>query len=408
MKLENIRKYRKNIWTENYIFGDLCFWFLEKHPHQINRLEKILFLMQHESLTTYEVPLLVHKTYIDQDILYFPQLSELLRMREPDAINDPYYIYIKIKPYHYDKMMKKYEKLKERELNKEIQLLIENDSLNKEYFIFETPSTKKEFRKVRFSSHSFHYMIAGFSGLLCFALGLGLIVEVLCYYGYGLREYNSENLMQTIFFGAIFLGIYINSYLRGTKKPTRYEKNNVITSTSYRTVYSNEESDGLSYDDTISIDTHTIEIDKKQIQTTQDMINVERRMFDDICNMMIEVHKKYVDIDYVITLTRSKQIDLDSEKIIPYYRSEVFIYLARNHVILEAGKESGEWPGAFSELISTKRTSIKANSNYKKELLENIEWYSQVYIGNKDTYVENKEESDNFINGAVFVSWIEG
>ncbi|MEG0368040.1 MAG: hypothetical protein RR585_14455, partial [Coprobacillus sp.] len=92
MRVEKLRKKFKFEWTENYVFGDLCFWYLERNPIKINKLEKILFLMQHESLSTHGVPLLLYKTYIYDDGIYLRYLSDMLRISEPDAIYDKLHI----------------------------------------------------------------------------------------------------------------------------------------------------------------------------------------------------------------------------------------------------------------------------------------------------------------------------
>ncbi|MEG0275521.1 MAG: hypothetical protein RR630_00685 [Coprobacillus sp.] len=406
MRIDRIRKRYKLEWTKNYVFGDLCFWYLEKHSRQIHKLEKILFLMQHESLSTYGVPLLVYKTYIFDDGIYHRYLSDMLRIEEPDAIYDEKHIAEKLKQYNYNKMIKKYEKYTEKQLNDEIKRLIETNSLNKEYFIFEKYLNHKEMKRIRMFSHPFLFFMMGIFTLISFAIVLFFVVDLLSFIGITIREYNLEETQQALLFGSISIFFAIFYRKRAIKKPTKYESENSFPLTTLCNETNNNDK-GLLYNDEITISTQVIPIETTQIQTNLDIQNIEKRIFSDVCEMIRECAKKYPGVQYAVTLERSKVLELESEKLIQNYRSTIYVYLARNHIILERKEDEGEWPGSSSEILKIVRTKISINSRYKEEICEGIEWYSQVYLGDKETHYENKEESDRFVEEAYLIEWID-
>ncbi|MEG0593398.1 MAG: hypothetical protein RR512_08775 [Coprobacillus sp.] len=404
MRVEKLRKKFKFEWTENYVFGDLCFWYLERNPNKINKLEKILFLMQHESLSTHGVPLLLYKTYIYDDGIYLRYLSDMLRISEPDAIYDKLHIAEKVKQFQYEKMRKKYEKYTEKQLNDEIKRLINTNSLDKEYFVFEKYLHQKETKKIRMFSHPFLFGIMGLCIMLSFGMILSLILLLIK--GIIVREYNLEEIQQAIFFGTISTYIAISCRRKAIKKPSKYESKNNFTFTTFcNEADINEEA--LPYNDDIDISTQVDTIDTSQIQTNIQLQNIEKRIFNDICEMIKDCAKKYPGVYYAVTLERSKQLDLESEILVQNYRSTVYVYLTRNHIILERREDEGEWPGSNSEIIKIGRTKISINDNYKEEIKEGIEWFSQVYLGDKQTHYENKEESDLFVQNASYIEWID-
>lgn len=363
--------------------------------------------MQHESLKTYRVPLLVYETYIDGNMIHLKFLSELLRMSEPDAIKDEYKIEKKARSYKYEGMLKKYEKLKEAELNEKIKYLIDASALDERYFKYEKPSCKREIRKVRFMNHYFHYLVVLFIGITEIAILIILIPTILSFFcNIGVEVLSSDEFAEMIFFGVIGFVVIFNSYFRGTRKPTKYEKMYSFSPTTYTDMIT-DDNIGLPFDDTIKIQTNILNFDVSNIQTPQDIYNVEVRVFNDVCEMIKECAKKYHGIHYAVTLERSKSLSLDNEEMPKIYISSIFVYLARNHVILERGKGVGEWPGSFSEIIRIRGNKIKFEQNYKENILENIEWYSQVYLEDKETHFENKEESDQFVNNSSLIMWID-
>ena len=406
MKVDKIRKRHKLEWTQSYIFGDLSFWYLEKNHNQINKLEKILFLMQHESLTKYGVPLLVYKTYIYENGIYLRYLSDMLRISEPTAVNDQRHIDKKVKKYGYEEMMNKYAKYTERKLNDSIQELIQLNTLNKDYFVFEKYSNHKERKIVRMFSHFISFYLMVIFGMLLIAMFMCLIIDIFSYMGLTLRVYNSEETYQILFFGLISLIIVFFCGKYAIKKPVKYELENSFPFTTFCNE-TKEIDNQLPYNDAMVISSQMCSIDTNQIKTNLQIQNIEKQIFNDIYEMMLNCAQKYPHVDYVLTLERSRVLDIENEELPKWYSSTIYVYLTRNHVILERKKDEGEWPGASSEILKIKKNNVIVNEECKEVIREQMEWCSQVYLGDVESHFENKEESNHFLENSNLTKWIE-
>lgn len=135
------------------------------------------------------------------------------------------------------------------------------------------------------------------------------------------------------------------------------------------------------------------------------------RIFQEVCEMVRKLKQKHPSVGYVVRLECSDKIELDS-KLPNRYSAWIFVTLARNRTILESGKDSGEWPGACDEIIRVKNLSGKnkkliVSDTYKSSLATDLETVTDEYEARYLTYVENKEASDEILENACCVEWID-
>lgn len=135
------------------------------------------------------------------------------------------------------------------------------------------------------------------------------------------------------------------------------------------------------------------------------------RIFQEVCEMVRKLKQKHPSAGYVVRLECSDKMELDSE--LPNrYSAWIFVSLARNRTILESGKDTGEWPGACDEIIRVKSFSGKnkkliVSDTYKSSLAADLETVTAEYEASYLTYVENKEASDEILENACRVEWID-
>ena len=135
------------------------------------------------------------------------------------------------------------------------------------------------------------------------------------------------------------------------------------------------------------------------------------RIFQEVCEVVRKLKQKHPSVGYVVRLECSDKIEVDSE--LPNrYSAWIFVSLNRNRTILESGKDSGEWPGACDEIIRVKNLSGKnkkliVSDTYKSSLAADLETVTDEYEASYLTYVENKEASDEILENACCVEWID-
>lgn len=227
MKLEKIRKKHSASYSSTYVYGNLCARFNRQYPKEsIYKLEKILFLMQYESIKQYNLPLLAYNTYIYEGKIYLPYVSDLLRVAKahPDT-DDYYFIYSKVRKYKYDKMMKTLANKTEQELDIEIELLIRENKLQRGYFFFEPWDNKKMRKLARFMTNKKSWMFV-FFGPIAFLWFLALLTVIINLIIPNSGFYTiKEGIQALIFLFPIFiLCVYIVFLL--PLKPTKFEIEN--------------------------------------------------------------------------------------------------------------------------------------------------------------------------------------
>lgn len=135
------------------------------------------------------------------------------------------------------------------------------------------------------------------------------------------------------------------------------------------------------------------------------------RIFQEVCETVRKLKQKHPSAGYVVRLECSDKLELDSE--LPNrYSAWIFVSLARNRTILESGKDTGEWSGACDEIIRVKSFSGKnkkliVSDTYKSSLAAELEAVTVEYEASYLTYVENKEASDEILENACRVEWID-
>lgn len=226
MKLEKIMKKHSATYSSTYVYGNLCAKYTSQYPKEsIYKLEKILFLMQYESIKQYNSPLLAYNTYIYEDKIYLQYVSDLLRVAKAHPDTDDYFIYSKVRKYKYDKMMKTLANKTEQELDIEIELLIRENKLQRGYFFFEPGNNKNMRRLVRFMTNKKSWMFV-FFGPIAFVWILSLLTVIINLIIPNSGFYTIEEGIQAlIFLFPIFiLCVYIVFLL--PLKPTKYEIEN--------------------------------------------------------------------------------------------------------------------------------------------------------------------------------------
>lgn len=229
MKLERIQKRKKLYWTTTYVYANLCYDYFDHNKHiesTIIRLEKILFLMQYESLTKYKIPLLVYKTYIHNNKIYLRYLSDLLRVSKPYTASDnKYFMFMKVEKYKYEQMMNKYSKMADKDLNNKISELITNNLLPCEYFSYEE-YTRKDMRICARMQMDYKGKLIVILGLLSFPGIASAILLLLKIIGIHILSYSVSDLALTTLFTLPFLLVLIILLYKITTKPTKYEFEN--------------------------------------------------------------------------------------------------------------------------------------------------------------------------------------
>lgn len=134
----------------------------------------------------------------------------------------------------------------------------------------------------------------------------------------------------------------------------------------------------------------------------------EERILHDLCEMVRTLKEKHPSVEYVIRLECSERLEANSY-MPTCYSSWIFVSLCRNRIILERGKDSGEWPGVCDEIIRIKGKNKKIiiSDTYKSLLLADLEAVTAIYESNYFIYVENKDASDEMLAEASRVEWIE-
>lgn len=146
--------------------------------------------------------------------------------------------------------------------------------------------------------------------------------------------------------------------------------------------------------------------DVTEIRQKEDLI------FHEVCEMVRKLKQKHPSVGYVVRLECSEnEIELDSG--LPNrYSAWIFVSLNRNRTILESGRGSGEWPGACDEIIQVKsffgkNKKLIVSDTYKSLLAADLEVVTDEYEASYSTYVENKEASDEILENACCVEWID-
>lgn len=228
MKLERIQK-KKIHWTTIYVYATLCYDYFSNRKHTestIIKLEKILFLMQCESLVKYNIPLLVYKTYIHDNKIYLRYLSDLLRVNKPHTASDNrYLIFMKVEKYKYEQMMNKYNKMSNDELDTKILELVRNDLLPCEYFSYEE-YTRNDMRVCARMQMDYKGKLIVILGLLSFPGIVCTILLPLKIIGIHILPYSVSELALTILFTIPFLLVLIILLYKITTTPTKYELEN--------------------------------------------------------------------------------------------------------------------------------------------------------------------------------------
>lgn len=230
MNVTRLRK-KKHTWTELYIFGNLCnMYFKRKKKYDIEELEKILVLMQNESLERYNVPLLTFKTYIYDKRIYHEYLSDLLRVKYSEHIvDDSYMIWAKVKKYEYDKMLMKYMSLSSCEINEMFFELIQSEALNEKYFIMSHPKNEKKFRlraRYEFNKRGISFLLDYLAVPCIILIIFYLITSFVRMIGMEIQEYDYNELLSVIIILFPFLIIKILFTSHIILKPTKFEIEN--------------------------------------------------------------------------------------------------------------------------------------------------------------------------------------
>lgn len=195
----------------------------------IVKLERILFLMQFDSLKEYEEPLLLYKTYYnDSGDIYLPLLSDLLRVAPTHNGTDLFYFARwKLERFHYDERLKLYMKMSDDLIVKEIKNILDNNQLNKHYFVKGENSHQKLYRKQARRIVHKGYVVSFFLKRLsvCFMICLALY-HLLFYFhknniALGLPI---EELNKIIFLTLPFLVIYFVRIRFIGNQSTEFEK----------------------------------------------------------------------------------------------------------------------------------------------------------------------------------------
>ena len=138
----------------------------------------------------------------------------------------------------------------------------------------------------------------------------------------------------------------------------------------------------------------------------------EERIFSEALELVHQLKQEHPSVGYVVYLERSgDEIGLDSE--MPNrYSAWLYVSLSRNRTILESGPDSGEWPGACDEIIQVKsffgkNKKLVISDTYRRVLTLDLKEVTVEYEASAQTYVENKEASNEILANACRVEWID-
>lgn len=151
---------------------------------------------------------------------------------------------------------------------------------------------------------------------------------------------------------------------------------------------------------------------KSKLTDIQEIHRHEERIFDEVCEIARKLKQKYPKVGYVVRLERSGDETEGNHELPSRYSAWIFVSLNRNRTILESGRGSGEWPGACEEIIRVKSLFGKnhkliVSDDYAQSLEAQLEDVSEDYESSPFTYVENTEASNEFLQNACGVAWID-
>lgn len=229
----NIKKYRKRKmeWTVNYVFGSLCYSYLcsgKKQDRTIPKLEKILFLMQDESLKMYGIPLIPYEIYYFNNKIYIKYLSDILRVSSPDGHSSHEFMEINEK-YKYDEILtKKYMRFSVNELDNSIKKLIVEDSFDAKYYKFIEFKNEKFIRKCARFQVSYLGGIFALFGFIALGNLIVLLITIIMYFFNLLTGINiypiNEGVGTVVITSPALIVCYI--LLKKMIKPTKFEIKN--------------------------------------------------------------------------------------------------------------------------------------------------------------------------------------
>lgn len=166
MLISYIKRYQME-----HIYDYICLRFLKKNNNNFQRLEKICFLMQFESLNKLKKPMFMCKIYLEGNNIKIEYLSDIFRVMSPDRFG--YHRFGSVKKMDkYIKMIRKYKNLTDEELDKKIYEILNNAELSTHYFIQKKYKNKKMRYYARMISRSNTHLglnvLKTLLGLICF------------------------------------------------------------------------------------------------------------------------------------------------------------------------------------------------------------------------------------------------
>lgn len=160
--------YYKKLYME-YIYDKLCYSYLKNEDISIKKLEKILFLVNVESIEKKSFHFLKCKTFYYDNSIKIEYLSDLFRVMKPQEIQKNRIFKIK----RIDKisiLMEKYIKMNEEEIDKLIKFKISQNEDKKVYMKEYKSKRNKKYARMR--AYSFTRKVRSFENKIVFVFVL--------------------------------------------------------------------------------------------------------------------------------------------------------------------------------------------------------------------------------------------
>lgn len=217
----------RRIWMHE-IYTYMCSDYIKRNPNKINILEAILFLMQIESFENYKKPFYKYKTYIYDNTIRIPYLSDLLRISPIVPLSNDH-IYWSRRIDKYSSLFKKYKKMSEQEIFEKVASYTKCKN-NSKYFKIEKYSNInfRRLARLKISDSTvgiIKFLLRKFSGALALVFSFSTIM-LLCLENYITRTL-MRNDIQTIYFIICGLAIIFDIiwwvWTWHCMKPTKHE-----------------------------------------------------------------------------------------------------------------------------------------------------------------------------------------
>ena len=143
----------------NKVYYYICYKYLHGKPERkIENLEKILFLMQHQSLRESNKFFLRYKIYIYNDEIRIRYISDLLRVSPIIDFGGDGMAYRKSMKY-YQKKLVYFSKLSDDKLDERVKKIIEKGDLEEKYFVFEKyrDNRMRRIARLKMTEQKYHF-----------------------------------------------------------------------------------------------------------------------------------------------------------------------------------------------------------------------------------------------------------